>query len=272
MSASAIAMRESSSLLIAQITDIHLFAETDKQLLGLQTSDSFEAVIQHLRSLPKQPDLLLLTGDLSQDESAQSYEILQNRLNPLGIPAYWLPGNHDDMELMTQILQRSPMSAQKSFEAGGWQFLLLNTAVPGCVHGYLSTESLTWLDNELCKNADKPTLISFHHPPFLVGADWMNDIGLLNADDLFEVCDRHPQIKLALFGHIHQEFSRQRNGVHYLGTPSTCIQFKPNSPKFSLDQQQPGIRLVTLHSDGTWESAVQRIAYRCQLDLAAAGY
>uniref|UniRef100_A0A832M2G4 3',5'-cyclic-AMP phosphodiesterase n=1 Tax=Oscillatoriales cyanobacterium SpSt-402 TaxID=2282168 RepID=A0A832M2G4_9CYAN len=264
-------MRE-SSLLVAQITDIHLFAESDKCLLGLKTLESFQAVLYQVKDLERQPDLLLLTGDLSQDGSAESYEMLHAMLEPLGIPAYWVPGNHDKPAVMAEVLTRSPISHQKSFRAGGWRFLLLDSCVPGCVHGVLSPESLSWLDTELSQQPDEPTLIAFHHPPFLVGSDWMNDIGLLNADELFAVCDRHPQIKVVLFGHIHQEFHQNRNGVDYLGTPSTCIQFKPNSPQFSLDEEQPGLRLTTLFPDGTWQSSVRRTIYACEPDLAAVGY
>lgn len=264
-------MRE-PSLLVAQITDIHLFAESDKRLLGLQTLESFQTVLYQVKDLERRPDLLLLTGDLSQDGTAESYEMVQAMVQPLGIPTYWVPGNHDEPAVMAQVLTRSPVSAQKSFRAGGWRFLLLDSCVSGCVYGAIPSASLEWLDAELSQFPEEPTLIAFHHPPFSVGCDWMNDIGLRNADELFAVCDRHPQIKVVLFGHIHQEFQQQRNGVHYLGTPSTCIQFKPNSSSFSLDEEQPGLRLVTLSPDGSWESAVQRTVYVCEPDLTAAGY
>jgi Icc protein len=100
----------------------------------------------------------------------------------------------------------------------------------------------------------------------------MDEIGLQNPSDLLEVCDRHPQIKLVLFGHIHQEFSHTRNGITYLGTPSTCIQFKPHTTKFTLDEKAPGFRLITLRPDGTWETQIDRIAYSCTLERTAAGY
>lgn len=261
-----------SSLLVAQITDTHLFATSEQRLLGLQTQESLQVVLQQVKTLPQRPDLLLLTGDLSQDGSPASYELLQQMIGALGIPTYWLPGNHDDPAMMKRILTRSPISPQKSFHTGGWHFLLLDTSVPGCVHGHLAQTELDWLDQELGQSQDEPALIAFHHPPFLIGSDWMNDIGLHNAEELFAVCDRHPRIKLVLFGHIHQEFSRDRHGVHYLGTPSTCIQFKPNSANFALDEVQPGLRLTRLFLDGTWQSAIQRTVYTAELDLAAAGY
>jgi len=261
-----------SSLLIAQITDTHLFNAPDQELLGVPTQDSLQTVLHEVKMLASQPDLLLLTGDLSQDGSVGSYQRLQDLVSPLGIPTYWIPGNHDEPEVMATVLTKSPFSGQKSLHVGGWHLLLLDTSVPGCVHGQLSPTSLKWLDYELSQSTEEPALIAFHHPPFLVGSNWMNDIGLHNADDLFTVCDRHPRLKLALFGHIHQEFSHQRKGVHYLGTPSTCIQFKPHSKNFALDETQPGLRLIRLFANGTWHSEVRRIQCMTCPDLAAVGY
>lgn len=115
-------MNQVSPLSIAQITDIHLFTDEKQKLLGLPTTQSFQAVIEQLTSLQPRPDLLLLTGDLSQDGTPESYERLQNLLIPLAIPAYWLPGNHDCMSAMQQVLNRAPVSPRKAFTQGGWNF------------------------------------------------------------------------------------------------------------------------------------------------------
>ena len=92
-------------LLIAQITDIHLFADENQELLGLATTQSFQAVLERL-SLQPQLDLLLLTGDLAQDGKPESYQHVQNLLSPFCIPTYWLPGNHDCLPAMEQVLNR----------------------------------------------------------------------------------------------------------------------------------------------------------------------
>ena len=261
-----------SPLIIAQVTDIHLFRDGNQKLLGLPTIKSFQAVIERLQTLQPQPDLLLLTGDLSQDGTLESYEQVQNLLSPLDMPTYWLPGNHDRLSTMQQVLNRAPVSLQKAFEKGGWHFLLINSSVPGYVHGYLSLETLDWLNFRLKLVGNQPTLVALHHPPFTVNSDWLDTSILQNSEQLFAVLDRHPQVKLVLFGHIHQEFTRQRHGVDYLGTPSTCIQFEPQSSNFSLDNEAPGFRLLNLYSDGSWETWIDRVAYARQLDMAATGY
>ncbi|MDX2097698.1 MAG: 3',5'-cyclic-AMP phosphodiesterase [Leptolyngbyaceae cyanobacterium bins.59] len=263
---------QNSVLRIAQVSDIHFFASEKAELLGLTTDHSFRAVLNRLEQIRSEIDLVLLTGDLSQDGSQASYERLQSLIRPLQLPTYWLPGNHDIPLVMQQVLTKAPVFSEKSFQAGSWHFVLLNSHAPGHVYGKLSPDHLAWLDEQLQQVPDRPTLLALHHPPFLVDSNWLDTSTLQNSPDLFAIVDRHPQVKLVLFGHIHQEFHRQRSGVDYLGVPSTSIQFEPQSTRFSLDSCAPGFRLLTLYSDGTWGTQVERVAYKCVLDLAAKGY
>jgi Icc protein len=144
--------------------------------------------------------------------------------------------------------------------------------VPGKVQGELSLESLEWLDDQLQLTAATPTLIGLHHPPLLVGSKWLDTSALQNPENFFAVIDRYPQVKLVIFGHIHQEFECQRRGVYYLSAPSTCIQFAPHSQDFSLDRAQPGFRLFALYPDGRFETKVERVNFSYQLDLSVRGY
>ena len=252
-------MSHPSSLLVAQITDIHLFATDDKIMLGCMTAHTFEAVVKRLRQLQPQPDLLLLTGDLSQDETPASYQRLRDHLAPHNIPTYWIPGNHDVVPLMEQWLSTPPFSRQKCFQQGGWNFILLSTAKPGHVEGHLSAEGLEWLKQQLCQN-DHPTLIVLHHHPVPIQSAWMDEIGLHHPEALLSLIDRFPQVKLVLFGHIHQAFTTKRNQVMYLGTPSTCVQFQPQCDRLIIDSQTPGLRLLELFPDGSHSTKIERVA------------
>ena len=57
---------------IAQITDNHLFDDPSLTLRGINTNASFQAVLAAIADLAPQPDLLLATGDLTQDGVDQS--------------------------------------------------------------------------------------------------------------------------------------------------------------------------------------------------------
>ncbi|WP_299489532.1 3',5'-cyclic-AMP phosphodiesterase [Acaryochloris sp. IP29b_bin.137] len=265
-------MGKVTPLLIAQLSDLHLFATPDRELLGLNTFVSLDVVLQKLKQLPRQPDQLLLTGDLAQDETHIAYQHIQTLIAPLKIPTYWLPGNHDHLPTMQATLTNPIFQPHKSYRMGSWHFLLLDSSVTGKVYGELSPESLSWLDQELDQCYPHPTLIALHHPPFAIKSDWLDQIGLQNSDDLFAIIDRHSHVKLVVFGHIHQQFEHQRHNVHFLSTPSTCIQFAPHSKTFALDQAQPGFRLLCLHGDGTFETEIQRTIFSQTLDFSAKGY
>ncbi|MBF2051687.1 MAG: 3',5'-cyclic-AMP phosphodiesterase [Elainella sp. C42_A2020_010] len=261
-----------SPLQVVQLSDTHLFADPNRELLGLSTADSLKTVLDSVRQIQPKPDLLLLTGDLSQDESAKSYERLRDLLEPLQIPAYWLPGNHDYPPLMAQILVTPFIATDKVFQGGGWNFILLNSMATGKVYGELSAASLDWLEQQLQQCPVQPTLIALHHPPCPIGSNWMDQIGLRHPEALFAVLDRYEQVKLVLFGHIHQEFTATRAGVQYLGCPSTCVQFKPQETNFAIDDQRPGFRLLSLYPGGEFTTTVKRVNYQPLPDLAATGY
>jgi Icc protein len=101
----------------------------------------------------------------------------------------------------------------------------------------------------------------------------MEPIGLRNPEALFSVLERFPQAKALLWGHVHQDFDRTRDGLRLMASPSTCIQFAPNSEDFALDALAPGYRWLRLHDDGQLETGVSRVAADLfEVDLSGAGY
>ncbi|AFY59613.1 3',5'-cyclic-AMP phosphodiesterase [Synechococcus sp. PCC 6312] len=260
------------ALHLVQVTDTHLFAEPTGKLLGLVTADSFQSVLTAVQALDPSPEILMLTGDLAQDHQAKTYQYLRSLTASLTTPIYWLPGNHDQPELMVRELNHPPFNATKAFQARGWQFILLSSHLPGHVHGHLSEETLANLTQQLQRSPNSPTLVALHHPPFRVGSQWLDGSRLDNPEDLFAVLEAFPQVKLVLFGHIHQEFQQERQGITYLGTPSTCIQFLPASQDFGLEPVGPGFRQVWLYPDGAWTTKVTRVNFSTLVDPAATGY
>jgi 3',5'-cyclic-AMP phosphodiesterase len=257
---------------LLQLTDTHLFGQSDGKLLGLPTHISLGRIVDRILARSTRPDLILLTGDLSQDGSAESYDQLSTLLAPLKLPTYWLPGNHDSVETMTRSLSSPIFQAEKRFVSQGWQFILLNSQIPGEVSGRLSAATLGDLTRQLEQN-NQPTTIAFHHPPVHLQSAWLDNSALQNPDELFAVIDRFPQVKLVLFGHIHQEICQKRQGVTYLSCPSTCIQFAQGRDTFALDiEHHPGFRELELFSDGTWNSQVHRVNVHLQPNLGSTGY
>jgi len=249
----------SSAVEVWQLSDTHLFADEAGTMLDCRTAHTLAAVIDQLQQQPHRPAALLLTGDLSQDETPTSYHRLQTLVARLGVRAHWIPGNHDDPAVMAASFTHPLLSAAKAFSVGGWRLVLLSTQQPGRVTGRLRPEDLHWLGQQLADHAAQPTLIALHHPPCPIQSAWMDALGLENGDDFYAVIDHHPQVKGVTFGHIHQAFATTRRGVPHWGSPSTCVQFAPHSPTMVLDSQPPGCRRFRLFADGRIETAVVRV-------------
>lgn len=95
---------------ILQLSDIHLFKDRSEKLLGINTYDNLKLILQEIAHDSFKPDIVILTGDLSQDSSKISYEILAQELSFLPCSIYWLPGNHDDVHIMESVFSGKPIN------------------------------------------------------------------------------------------------------------------------------------------------------------------
>jgi Icc protein len=263
----------SRTVRIAQLSDTHVYANKEKTLLGVNTWESFSAVIDLLMTDPAQPDLILFSGDLSQDYSEGAYLNLAQHLKHITVPRYYVPGNHDDHKRMGSVLPINGFSDLKQIQLPGWQVILLNSQKPGCTEGFLDQAQLHFLEDCLNQQPECHALVIFHHHPAPVGSAWLDSIGLCNADELWQRLSHYSHVRAILFGHIHQEHEGSRNGILYYSAPSTCIQFKKNSQDFALEALPQGYRWIDLYPDGQLKTGVRRLA-QCigTFDITAAGY
>ena len=247
-----------SSVLLVQLSDSHLFAEADGKLLGMDTRHSLEKVIERVQQEQPQIDLMLATGDLSQDGTQASYQRFRDMTSVLPGLARWFPGNHDELGPMQAACVGTDL-LEPVLDLGNWRITVLDSSIPGAVPGYLEESQLELLVRALSEAPERHHLVCFHHHPVSIGCRWMEPIGLRNPDELFAVLDRFPQVRAVLWGHIHQEFDQVRNGVRLLASPSTCVQFAPGSEDFQVDDEAPGYRWLRLHDDGRLETGVSRV-------------
>lgn len=260
---------------LLQITDTHLFGDQKGKLLGINTQHSFRAVLEQSSSENKKPDIVLLTGDLSQDYSIKAYKrIAANVSEAFSCPIYWIPGNHDLPSRMKTVFAKTTFNNDKLIRSKKWQIILLDSHSPRHVSGYIVKKDLAWLDQCLGENPELYSLICMHHHPIHVNSHWLDNIGLRNAKEFLKIIDKHKNVRCVLWGHIHQEFSSTRKGIPFLATPSTCFQFLPNHDAFALDTVAlPGYRWLELKSSGKVTTIVKRAKnYKLTLDLNAWGY
>lgn len=259
---------------VVQLTDAHLCASPGGTLLGMDTDHSLQAVIALVEREVPELDLVLGTGDLSDNGSGAAYERVAEQFSRLSEQNFWLPGNHDDRAGMEAAVQHDHLMGA-GIRAGNWQILLLDSQVPGEVGGRLGDAELARLEANLQAGQDQGlhTLICLHHQPVDIGCDWLDEQKVADADAFFEVVDRFPGVRGVLWGHVHQEHESRRGDVRLLASPSTCVQFAPGSVRFKADDLPPGYRRLDLHPDGRIDTEVSRVwDVEFTVELDSGGY
>ncbi len=245
-------------VVLLQLTDPHLYAMADCRLRGVNTNETFAAVLADAqRSSRWPPDAVLVTGDIVQDESRAGYQRFRAMLEPLGLPVYSIPGNHDDPRLLAELAHGGRFQVCGEARFGGWSLILLSTHLTGEDAGGLGEKRLHALAAALTAHRDNRVLIVMHHHALPVGSAWLDGVGLRDAPAFLELIDAHPHVRAVLCGHTHQASDCVRRGVRFITSPSTCSQFAPGSDRFMLDERPPGMRWLALHADGLIETEVQ---------------
>ena len=238
-----------------QLTDTHISAGEDDTLAGVDTTGTLQDVIAAVKR-HEDLDLALVTGDLAETPTGDTYNKLAELLRQVRMPVHCLPGNHDDPELMQRLLNTGNVSTAGNLTCGNWSIILLDTHSPGEQGGYLCATELATLDAALQNSRDRHVLVCLHHQPVDIHSPWMDRMALKNSDALFRVLDRHGNIRGIVWGHIHQDFTATRNGVLLFGSPSTCIQFRPQAEVATIDDKPPAYRRFTLAEDGGIQTRV----------------
>ncbi|MBA2779182.1 phosphodiesterase [Billgrantia kenyensis] len=240
---------------LVQLTDCHLHADPAARSRAGFPLRQLEAVVEAVRH--ERPDLVLVTGDISQDETHASYHNAERVLASLDCPWFWFGGNHDQPGLMRDI-----RAIHDDIDLGVWRLLIADTCVAGQAHGELGEDRIAALAERLAQD-ERPTLLAMHHPPLAVGSVWLDEIGLKDSEALWQALMPFTQLKAILCGHIHQAYagrhSLEEGDVMVYGCPSTTDQFLAGADAFAIDEaSRPGYRVLDLH-EREWQTWIERV-------------
>lgn len=244
----------SRNLRVAQVTDCHVSAAPGTLYRGENPVENLQKVLDHV--MGQAPDLLLATGDLSEDGSARSYERLRNLLGQTGLPVLALPGNHDDPALLSEYFPASPVDEMLVTSHGDWQIIRLDSCLPGKPHGRIADDVLRSLEETLAGATGQPRLVALHHQPLLSNSPWIDKYRLMDAGPFLDIVEKSADIKAVVWGHIHQSFEAELNGTLMLGGPSSVSNSLPDAASFTPDENGPGYRCLELEPHGSVNTAV----------------
>lgn len=212
---------------VLQVTDTHVPAAGER-VYGVDALARLEACIDDINRHHGDAALCLFTGDLVNHGGDGEYENLKGALARLRVPWRLLAGNHDDRAALRRHFPQTPVDGDGHLQSVAdldWgRLILLDTHDPGKASGYLCGRRLAWLVERLDEST-APVFVFLHHPPFAVGIEYMDGIGLRNGDDLWRCLAPHAwRIRMMAFGHLHRPVSGLWRGIPFAACPSTVQQ------------------------------------------------
>ena len=196
-------LKTDNPIQLVQITDTHLYGNATGTLVRMNTHHSFELVLKTVKEHEPAIDLILATGDIAQDATPEAYKNFASNITDLKAPFRWIPGNHDNASVMTEIANGSGAN-EKSIRINNWLILMLDTSIMGQVHGQLAPAELDFLGNSINdSNRDDAidhVMICLHHNPVQGNAGWMKDIGLHNKDEFWKLAKKSEKIRCVVYG------------------------------------------------------------------------
>lgn len=211
-------------MLIAQISDVHIgFDRGNPDELNMQR---LRAVLQRLTTSPNRPDLLLMTGDLTESGDAESYALLAEAVRLCPFPVLAMTGNHDEREPLLAAFPDTPSEGgfvQYVIARPGFRLVVIDTLEPGRHGGAFCEARVAWLRATLAADRETPTWIAMHHPPFESGITWLDS----SEDEAWiarftSAVAGFPQLRGIIAGHLHRSIHTQWNGLSISVCPSTA--------------------------------------------------
>ncbi|GGB57704.1 3',5'-cyclic adenosine monophosphate phosphodiesterase CpdA [Tistrella bauzanensis] len=228
----------------------------------------FAAAIRHLNRLTPRPDVVLLTGDVTDDGTAQAYAMARDMLDALAMPLLAIPGNHDERAAFRRCFGEGqggggsdqPPDAPLHLVADGFgpvRIIGLDVTVPGRHHGDIDDAAAAWLTRTLAADPARPTLIMIHHPPFDSGIPYIDAYHCRRGDRLAAIVAGFPSVERITCGHIHRAMQLRFGGTLLCTAPSTttaiALRLDPAAeaasyvepPAMLLHQWRPGTGLIS---------------------------
>lgn len=245
-----------NELRILHLSDTHLFGDDRLHYGKVDTTAALDAMLARCASL-RDLDLIVVSGDCSDDGSADSYRKLAERVDPLAqrhrAPVIYAMGNHDERAGFAAVLGNGHSGGHAGGVAPidgvstvrGWRVITLDTSVPGgAAYGMLRPSQLDWLKDLLATDADRGTIVLMHHPPVNAQASLLRTMQLQDPAALAEVIG-DSDVRIILAGHFHHQLASDLDGIPVVVAPGIANCTDPTTdPSVNRTIRASGANLV----------------------------
>lgn len=238
---------------IIQLSDPHLMAPGGR-LHGSDPLARLEACLADIGRNHADADLVVVSGDLTNDGERAAYAALRQTLAGFVPPCRLMLGNHDDRALFLEMFPEAPAGrgfVQSVFDGSDGRLILLDTLDAGHVEGRLCAARLDWLDEKLQEARDRPAFLFMHHPPFRIHMPVLDEVRLADADALHDILRRHSNVGHIFAGHVHRLIAGSWRGIPVSTLRSTNHQSALDfSDSWRLGHEPPAYAVIFIDADG----------------------
>lgn len=213
--------------LVLQLTDTHILPPGQVLYKKVDTALHLRETVKQINRMRPMPDVLIITGDLTEHGDEEEYRHFLELIEPLQMPVYVVPGNHDDPQTMvdtfagTSCFPVSDDTCQYTIEDFPFRILALNSRCDGSELPDFTGKRLSWLKHQL-DSSDKPTLIALHHPPMTTGIELIDMGGSEWFQGIKSVLAGYEQVKLVICGHCHTDLCGRIGQIPVYMAPATA--------------------------------------------------
>ncbi len=200
---------------IAHISDLHVSkADFDE--------DIFMQAVSEINNL--QPDMIILTGDLTDNGYYIEFEQATRYLSLFDAPLFAVPGNHDSRNLGYQSFEE--LVGERS-----WKLTLgekctvigLDSSSPDEDRGHVGTPQHMWLEHQLdeCVINENFSIVALHHHIISIPQTGRERNVLSDAGDILKTLTTH-EVDLIVSGHKHVPNIWRINDTLLVNAGSLC--------------------------------------------------
>jgi len=217
-------------MLIAHISDTHIAPLGQKTYGIAPMAENLARCVEHINNLTMMPDLVLITGDLTNDFGRNEADCAAAILKKFECPYYLVPGNHDDREVLWNVFGGKACPTRTTgfinyvINTDDLRIIGLDSLFDGRSGGQFCQSRAAWLRRALAAGGDQPTLLFMHHPPLKCGVRETDEDGFEGAQLLGDIVENHPNIQRILCGHIHLPTHSRWRGTIVTTAPSMGMQ------------------------------------------------
>jgi len=202
------ALIAAAELNFVQISDSHIGFN---KAANTNVIGTLQEAVRRINALPKAPEFLLHTGDLTHLSQADEFDTVEQVLKASSASkVYYVPGEHDVMsdngaEYLARFGKGTLGSGWYSFDQKGVHFIGLVNVIgkTELSLGNLGQEQLAWLQKDIASLSNSTPIVVFAHVPLWeIYPQW--GWGTADGAQALGMLKRFGSVTV-LNGHIHQQ-------------------------------------------------------------------